>query len=113
MSRMVKDSRKTTTVELPPWLGSLVTEITEIPDIDMALRRVISEYLELKEQSLQSHIADLELKWGMTFQEFSKRCAEDTLGKDVYAYEVEKDFWEWERAVTLQRHYESLGQQWM
>ncbi len=30
-----------------------------------------------------------------------------------FTTKVEKDFWEWEQAVTLQRHYESLRPQWM
>jgi hypothetical protein len=105
--------RTVSDVSMPPRLGALLTELVEIPDIGMALRKVLSEYLELKDKVLEEHIAAFEAKWGMSFDEFSRKCAEGTLAEGVYSYEVEKDFWEWEQAVTLQRHYESLRLQWM
>jgi len=95
------NGRTSSAVSVPPQLGSLVTEITEIPDIEIALRKVLSEYLELKGEALEKRIAVFEGKWGMSFDEFSQKCAEGPLKKDVYSYEVEKDFWEWEQAVTL------------
>jgi len=100
-------------VSMPPRLGALLTELVEIPDIGMALRKVLSEYLELKGKAVEERIAALEAKWGVSFDEFSRKCAEGTLAENTYSYEVEKDFWEWEQAVTLQRHYESLRLQWM
>ena len=100
-------------VSMPPRLGALLTELVEIPDIGMALRKVLSEYLELKGKALEERIAAFETKWNMSFDEFSRKCAEGTLAEDAYSYEVERDFWEWEQAVTLQSHYESLRLQWM
>lgn len=105
--------RTVSAVSMPPRLGALLTELVEIPDIGMALRKVLSEYLELKSKALEERIAAFEAKWHMPFDEFSRKCAEETLAEDTYSYEVEKDFWEWEQAVTLQRHYESLRLQWM
>jgi hypothetical protein len=105
--------RTASVVSMPPQLGGLLTEIAEVPDIGMALRRVLSEYLELKSKTLEERIAAFEAKWNMSFDEFSRKCAEGTLAEDAYSYEVEKDFWEWEQAVTLQNHYESLRLQWM
>ena len=105
--------RTASAISMPPRLGALLTELVEIPDIGMALRKVLSEYLELKGKALQERIAAFEAKWDMSFDEFSRKCAEGTLVENAYSYEVEKDFWEWEQAVTLQRHYESLRLQWM
>lgn len=105
--------RTASIVSMPPQLGALLTEIAEIPDIGMALRKVLSEYLELKRGALDERIVAFEAKWGMSFDEFSRKCAEGTLPEDAYSYEVEKDFWEWEQAVTLKRHYESLRLQWV
>ncbi len=100
-------------IALPPQLGALLTGLTEIPDVGMALRQVLTEYLDLKSRGLEERVAAFEAKWGMSFAEFSGKCAEGTCAADPYAYEVEKDFWEWEQAVTLQHHYESLRPQWM
>ena len=105
--------RTASAISMPPRLGALLTELVEIPDIGMALRKVLSEYLELKGKALEERIAAFETKWNMSFDEFSRKCAEGILAGDAYSYEVEKDFWEWEQAVTLQGHYESLRLQWM
>jgi hypothetical protein len=105
--------RTASVVSMPPRLGGLLTELAEVPDIGMALRKVLSEYLELKGKALEERIAAFEAKWGMSFEESSQKCAEGTLAGDAYSYEVERDFWEWEQAVTLQNHYESLRLQWM
>jgi len=112
-TKVVGNMRTASVVSMPPQLGGLLTEIAEVPDIGMALRRVLSEYLELKSKTLEERIAAFEAKWDMSFDEFSRKCAEGTLAEDAYSYEVEKDFWEWEQAVTLQGHYESLRLQWM
>jgi len=98
---------------MSPQLGVLLTKIAAVPDLKMALWKVLSEYLELKCNALENRIAGFEARWDMPFEEFSRKCAEGTLIKDPYSYEVEKDFWEWEQAVTLQRHYQSLRLQWM
>lgn len=100
-------------VTVSPQLGALLMKVTETPDIETALWRVLLEYLEFKSSVLKEQIAALEQKWDMSFDEFSQKCAEESLGKDVYSYEVERDFWKWERAVTLRRHYEALRTQWM
>ncbi len=47
----------------------------------------------------------------MTFAEFSERGKAGTLGQDPYSYEVESDFWEWEKAETLLKHYGVLKKQ--
>ncbi len=99
-------------LSLPPQLGVLLTELTEIPDMDSALRKVLSEYLALKLESLEGKIAGFEAKWDMSFEAFSEKCAEGTLERDAYAYEVEKDFWDWEQAVTLKQHYEAIKTPW-
>jgi hypothetical protein len=48
----------------------------------------------------------------MPFAEFVRACRSDTLGQDIYSYDVEKDYWAWERATTLKQHYEKLGARW-
>jgi hypothetical protein len=49
----------------------------------------------------------------MQFEEFAERCEAQTLGQDPYAYEVESNFWEWEKATTLLQYYEALQARWM
>ncbi len=88
-------------------------EITQTPDVDMAMRKILSEYLELKIKQLQEKIKTFEDKWGLSFEEFSGKCQNKSLNQDVYSYEVEGDFWEWERLETLKKHYCELKSRWM
>lgn len=100
-------------VTVSPRLGELLMKTTQTPDIETALWKVLSEYLDLKSEKLSERIAEFEQKWGMPFEEFSKRCKEKSLNEDIYSFKVEKDFWEWEKALTLKRHYEALRSKWM
>ena len=95
-------------VPVSPRLGALLTQVTEVPDLETALWKVLSEYIDLKIAHIQQQIRDFESKWGMTFAEFAARCETDTLDEDSHSYEVESDYWEWEAAVTLLQHYEGL-----
>jgi len=97
---------------MSPRIGALLTQITETPDLETALWKVLSEYIDLKMRLLTQRIEEFEAKWGMTFEEFSERCEAEMLDQDAYAYEVESDSWEWEKAETLLHHYEALQAQW-
>ena len=98
---------------LPPRVGALLTEITETPDFDTALWKMLLEYMALKIEHLKQQIKAFEAKWGMGFEAFSERMASSGLDSGAYTYEIERDFWEWEKAETLLRHYEALQSRWM
>jgi hypothetical protein len=92
-------------VTISPRIGALLTRVAETPDIETALWKVLLDYVDLKLAKLSQQIADFEAKWDMPFTEFSKRIKEKQLPKDAYSFEVEKDFWDWEKAETLLKHY--------
>jgi hypothetical protein len=106
-------SNTSPTITLSPRVGALLTQVTETPDLETALWKVLTEYIDLKTKLLRQSIKAFESKWGMAFKEFAKRCEEGTLEKDPYAYEVERDYWEWEKAETLFHHYEAFQARWM
>lgn len=95
-------------LSVSPKLGELLIRTTQTPDLETALWKVLSEYVDLKIAALNETMAELEQKWQMSFDEFSKRLHAGTLDKDSYSWEVEQDFWKWEQAVTLLRHYQTL-----
>ena len=101
------------TVAVSPRMGALLTELAETSDLDTALRKVLSEYVDLKLESLRGRVRAFETRWGMKFEAFSECCEAGTLDQDPYSYDVECVFWEWEKVVTLLRHYEDLRVQWM
>ena len=48
----------------------------------------------------------------MDFDEFQSNFKGGALKKDTYAFDTERDFWEWEEAETLKKHYKTLAEQW-
>lgn len=95
-------------IGLSPKLSELLTRATRTPDLETALWKVLSEYIDLKLAALHEADAQLEKKWNMSFEEFSRRSKEGTLGRDQYSWEVEQDYWTWEETTTLLKHYEAL-----
>lgn len=91
-------------IAISPKMGEFLTKITQTPDLEAALWQVFNDYVSLKTKSLRETIAEYEQKWGMSFDEFSRHIQEETLKVSPYSWEVEQDFWEWERAETLLRH---------
>jgi hypothetical protein len=91
---------------LSPQVGELLLQATQSQDLEEAFHKVLREYLDLKLASLAAEIDLLEKKWGSGFGEFREKTKED------YSYEVERDFWEWERLETLKAHYQALRERW-
>lgn len=101
------------TLPMSPNVSALLTQITDVPDPQTALWKVLHEYVALKIEHLLQQISQFESKWDMTFSEFAERCENNTLGQDPFLYEVESDYWEWEAAETLLDHFRTVQQQWM
>ena len=95
-------------VSVSPRIAVLLNQVTATPDLESALLKVLSEYIDLKVAQFDGQISAFEAKWGMTFAEFSDRFENDQLDQDSYSYDVEKDFWDWEKAETLKKHYLEL-----
>lgn len=101
-------STKSASMSISPRAGDLLTRVAETPDLETALWKVLSDYIELKIQSLRDEIRQFETKWEMSFAEFSEKFGDGSLAVDPYTYDVESDFWAWEQATTLLQHYEAF-----
>lgn len=91
---------------LTPQVGELLLQATQSQDLEEALHKILREYLDLKLASLTAEIGRFEEKWGGPFAAFQEKT------KGNYSYEVERDFWEWERLETLKDHYQALRERW-
>lgn len=98
---------------MSPKLGEALVKATHSKDMDDALNKIFSEYLELKLKTLQEKVNEFQKKWGMNFEEFKRHFKEGTLKEDTYSFSTEKDYWQWEEAETLKKHYEEIKGQWM
>jgi len=98
---------------LSPRLGGFLIKATQTTDLEAALRQVLHECFVLKLKELNKELEGFEDKWNMPFDQFKEKCGKREIDKDVFSYEVEKDFWDWERVDTLKKHYEAVRSQWM
>ena len=99
---------------MSPKLSEALVKTTHSKDIDDALSKILSEYLDLKLKRLQQTIDEFEKKWDMSFEKFKRRIKEKKpLKADIYSFDTEKDYWQWEEAVTLRKHYEEIKGQWI
>ena len=98
---------------MSPQIGEFLIKATHLPDIDAALKKVLTEYIELKTADIGGKINKYESKWKMTFKEFEDACKNNKLKVDAYSYEVEKDFWEWEQLDSLFKYYEDIKSKWI
>lgn len=95
-------------ITIPTRLANTLIRTTGTADLETALWRVVNEYIELKILQQEAIITQMQEKWHVNFQEFERLRSEDKLGKDPSSWEVEKDFWDWEAAVTLLEQYKSI-----
>ncbi len=98
---------------MSPKLGEVLVKTTHSKDIDDALNKIFSEYLDLKLKNLQETIEGFQKKWGMTFDEFKRNLKEGTSKEDTYSFDTENDYWQWEEAETLKKHYDEIKKQWI
>ena len=96
------------TISVSPRIGVLLSQVTATADLETALWRVLSDYVDIKTAELLRQIQYFETKWNMTFSEFSRGIEEKDPTININDYVVEKDFWEWEEAITLLAHYQAL-----
>jgi hypothetical protein len=98
---------------MSPKLGEVLVKTTHSKDINDALNKIFPEYLELKLKKLQQIIGRFEKKWKMSFKDFKRHIKGKTLKADIYSFNTEKDYWQWEEAETLKNHYEKIKGQWI
>ncbi|MGR3218870.1 MAG: hypothetical protein ACUZ8H_03505 [Candidatus Anammoxibacter sp.] len=98
---------------MSPKLREALIKTTRSNDIDDALNKIFSEYLVLKLKTLSENIHKFQKKWDMSFEEFKSHLKKGSLKEDSYSFCVENDFWQWEEAESLKKHYEEIKKQWI
>ena len=94
---------------LPKGAYNILHRLTGASRPDVALSLALKDLVRLRMDEAQVHIAAFEQKYGMSFTEFEKAC-EDGRIPDPYSYEVEKDDFEWEAAITDRAALEEISE---
>lgn len=84
---------------LPTQVAKTLTQLTDEPRPEVALRLVVKDALKLRLGEVRRDIKRFKDKYGSEFSTFKKKWLEGKVA-DRYSHSVEKDFWEWEGLVS-------------
>ena len=89
----------------------ILSDLTQESRVEVALPLAIKDWVRLKLQETREQREAFEQRYGMDFPAFKQAWQEGRIA-DQHSYEVERDYWEWEAAVTdeerLRQMLESL-----
>jgi len=89
----------------------VLSDLTQESRVEVALPLAIKDWLRLKLKEAGAQQQLYRQRYGMEFSAFKQAWQEGGIS-DKHSYEVERDYWEWEAAMTdeerLQEMLESL-----
>ena len=89
----------------------ILSDLTQESRLEVALPLAIKDWVRLKLKEARAQREAFEQRYGMDFPAFKQAWQEGQIA-DKHSYEVERETWEWEAAVTdeerLQQMYENL-----
>jgi hypothetical protein len=85
----------------------ILSHLTGEDRIDVALPLATKDLLRLRLKESEGHVKQFEQRYKMSFSEF-KIAWESGKINNKYSYQVEKDYWEWEAAVTDQQQFRTM-----
>jgi hypothetical protein len=77
----------------------ILSDLTQEPRLEVALPLAIKDWLRLKLKEARDIQGDFRERYGKDFQAFQRAWESGEIPKR-HSYEVERDYWEWEAAVT-------------
>lgn len=92
---------------VPKPAHKVLKELTGEARPDLALPLALKDLVRLRLEAAEAKIAAFEEKYDMGFVQFKEAWERGDVA-DPYSYAVEKDYWEWEAAVTDKAKLESL-----
>ena len=97
----------TEAIVVPEAIYRFVRKITGQSNFHIALLPATKNTVQSRMEETQALIAGFENKYKMTFPEFEKACNDGRI-KDPFSYEVEKDDWEWETAISEHELFDEI-----
>jgi hypothetical protein len=89
-----------TTISKP--IHKILTDLTGEIRFDVALHLATKDLVRLKLKEVEEQRKRFEERYQMDFEAFKQAWNEDQI-PNKHSYEVERDYWEWEAAVTDER----------
>lgn len=88
-------------------LHQILSRLTGQERFDVALHLATKDLLHLKLNEAERRIQEYEKRYGMSFSQFRDAWENDRIS-DRHSYEVEKDYREWEAAITDKERLQEL-----
>ncbi|MBN1889352.1 MAG: hypothetical protein JW850_15260 [Thermoflexales bacterium] len=89
----------------------ILSDLTREPRLEVALPMAVKDWISLKLKGSLEQQEAFEQRYGMDWTAFKQAWHEDQIA-NKHSYEVERDYWEWEAAVSdaerLRQMLESL-----
>jgi len=84
-----------------------LTDLTQEPRLEVALSLAVKDLVRLRLQEAQKRRMTYERRYKMDFEAF-KQAWDDGRIADKHSYDVERDYWEWEAAVTDEERLQQM-----
>lgn len=84
-----------------------LTELTGEPRVNVALLLALQDAVAYRLDMVRTAIAAMEEKYGMSFEEFEARGGAEAISNQ-YAYEVERDYFEWDGLTSRKEKLETI-----
>lgn len=94
-----------TTISKP--IHKILVDLTGETRLDVALHVATKELVRLKLKEAEEQRKQFEDRYEMDFEAFKRAWNEGHI-PNKYSYEVERDYWEWEAAVTDERRLRKM-----
>jgi hypothetical protein len=85
----------------------ILTDLTGEARFEVALPLAAKELVRLKLKEVEEQIKQFEQRYHIDFNLFKQAWNEDKIA-DKHSYEVERDYWEWEAAITNRARLEEM-----
>jgi predicted P-loop ATPase len=85
----------------------VLTDLTGEPRFEVALHLATKELVQFKAEEVEEQIQHFERRYQMDFDHFKQAWDEERIA-DKHSYEVERDYWEWEAAMTNQERLQEI-----
>lgn len=88
-------------------IHKILTDLTGERRFDVALHLATKDLVRLKLKEAEGQRKQFEERYQMDFETFKRAWDEGQIA-DKYSYEVERDYWEWEAAVTDEKRLQEM-----
>jgi outer membrane lipopolysaccharide assembly protein LptE/RlpB len=91
-------------------LYRVLRKMTHENRVDVALAIAVKDWIRLRIKEVEGERIGFEAKYGMTFDQFKVKFAGEEI-PNQYSYEVERDYFDWEAAVTNEASLQEMSEQ--